>query len=171
MRVGLPRLVWSWLWPAQIIDIALSAVFALVLLQALNFPPEARLFPMLVSIAGLMLVSLRLIKRADGDANAADGTIVSDEPVEAHPPGRLALATLSAPVYSLMVWGIGFHAASLMMLIGFPYCLGYRRLPILVPMAFVFVAILTGIFSYAMDMNLPAGVLNRWISNALLGPR
>ncbi len=138
--------------PERIVQAALLLVFAAVVLLALDFAPEARLFPILVGCAGCVLAGALLLLAASPPHVQGGGR-------------RLVIGLAAAPVYSGLVWAAGFYVASPAALLALPYLLGYRRLAVLVPLTAVLTAVFAGLFSYTMDVSMPPGLLGDWFLN------
>lgn len=154
--------------PALLVDGALLLVFGAVFAGSFLYPPDARLFPLMVSGAGLALV---LVMTLAGERSSGHGTHSDVDPVPRERLPRLALAVLSAPAFCLLVWLIGFYLASIATLILLPFLLGYHRWLIIVPVAAAILVSLMLVFSYAMDMSLPEGLLGRWFLASFVNDR
>ena len=143
---------------SRLISLILFLVFLLVVLEGLRYPPEARLFPTIIGAAGMAL-SLAVFVLHGGDDGPAE------EHAAAPAPDRLRrlLAIAAAPVYSLLVWTVGFYAASLIAILLLPQLLGYRRPILLAAIAVVSVGVIAAVFSWGMAMAMPPGILGNWI--------
>jgi hypothetical protein len=161
--------LWHLVWPKHVMDLALLAIFAAVFFGSAAYPPDARLFPLIVSSLGFGLVLVMVV--AEHVAPGGEGTHSDVDPVHPDEYPRLTLALLSSPVYCLLVWVTGFYVASLATLIVFPVLMGYRQLIVIVPVAVVLLACLWLIFSYAMDMELPLGLLGKWYVSTFVHDR
>jgi putative tricarboxylic transport membrane protein len=163
----LPRRFWHWLWPQNAAGFALAGLFALVLIMALGYPPEARLFPLIVSTAGLAFSVMLLVAQA-APGGTKDGGRDTSLPAGDGDGRRFGLALLSAPAFCLLVWLLGFYLAALLTLSLLPYALGYRHLVVTGLFAVVLVAVLYLVFSLAMEMSLPDGLLGSWVLDTLI---
>jgi hypothetical protein len=157
-----------WALPGRLISLALFLVFLLVVAEGATYPPEARLFPTMVGVAGMVLALAVFLVHgggADSDAEAATSEDLSAAPPDAAPPsrGRVLLAVAAAPVYALVVWVLGFYVASLLALVVLPQCLGYRRVGMLTLIAALGVALIAVVFSWGMEMTLPNGLVGDWV--------
>ena len=132
---------------------ALAAMFAVVLAVGWGYPAEARLFPAIVGATGLVLSCWLLALRE-----------VRQAPRAMEQRGRMALGLLTPPVYSLAIWLAGFYPATLVLLIAMPVWLGFRPVWLLGPLAVVLLGVVYGLFSVAMDLPLPVGLLGSWLS-------
>lgn len=142
---------------SRLISLLLFLVFLLVVLEGLRYPPEARLFPTIVGAAGMALALA--VFALDGGDNPREGHGAAPAPDRL----RRLLAVAAAPVYSLLVWTIGFYAASLIAILALPQLLGYRRPVLLAAIAVVSVGVIAAVFSWGMEMTMPPGILGNWI--------
>jgi hypothetical protein len=145
------------LTPGRIVTLILFCVFLLVVVEGWRYPPEARLFPTLVGAAGMTLAIAVFALHGGDDSPAGEHGAAA--------PGRWRrlLAVAAAPVYSLLVWVIGFYAASLAALVVLPLLLGFRGIFRVLLIALGAVAVIAAVFSWGMEMTLPAGLVGDWI--------
>jgi Tripartite tricarboxylate transporter TctB family len=132
-----------------------------------NTPFDARLFPMVVGSAGIMLtlaiVSEQLRRRSADAASVVDD---ADPAAKADWP-RYATALLSAPIFGVLFWLFGFIVASLAAMLLMPPLMGYRKRRQLAIIAVLTVAVLALIAPYLLNVDLPHGLVGDWLIDAL----
>src|SRR4249920_3628860 len=130
---------------------------------AFKAPFDARLFPIVIGSAGILLTLViaveQMRQRRAGDT----------EPVDERDPAtrvgwpRFATALLSAPVFGLAFWLFGFVVASLAAMLLMPALMGYSNRRQLVIVAVVTVALLALVFPYLLNVDLPHGLVGDWL--------
>ena len=152
-------------------ELALIAVllvfFVGIVVLAARLPFDARLFPLVVGSAGILLalgVAVEQVRlhRAGGATEVADDAAAAG----ASWP-RYATALLSAPAFGLLFWLFGFVVASLAAMLVMPPLMGYANRRRLAAIAVVTVAILALIGPYLLDVELPHGVVGEWLIDKL----
>src|SRR5215831_7901554 len=114
-------------WREEFALIALLLVFFIAIVAfAYRLPFDARLFPLVVGSAG-MLLTLGVALEALRHHRASDvATAVADDDATASVSWRrYAAALLSAPVFGLLFWLFGFILASLAAMLLMPVLMGY----------------------------------------------
>ncbi len=145
--------------PEWVLQGALLLLFVGVAAMALGFEPESRLFPLIVGTIGAGLTAgLILYGFAWPDVAAPLKAANGNKRI----PRDVIIGVAAAPIYSGLVWLAGFYVASPLALIVMPWLLGYRNLLVLLPLTVVMTAIFAAVFSYAMDLSLPPGLLGHW---------
>jgi len=120
-------------------------------------PSDPRLFPMIVAIAGLLLMAAVL---AQSRAKPLMLAAASREERR-----RTALALLAPPLYALALWAFGFWVVSIVAIPLLSWLLGYRsRAGIVVGTAGVVLAV--GLLFPLVNVALPKSAL----FSALFGP-
>lgn len=160
---------WGWLWPKSVLDLVLLAVFAGVYIGSQSYPPDARLFPTIVSALGAVLIVV--VMATERISQRGGGTRSDVAPVARDQYPRLTLALLSAPVYCLLVWLTGFYVSTLATLVIFPILMGYRRILVVIPVALGVLVAIWLVFSVAMEMELPLGLLGKWYLSTFVHDR
>jgi Tripartite tricarboxylate transporter TctB family len=144
----------------------LLAFFAGIVAFALHIPFDARLFPLVIGGAGILLVlavAIEQARRRAADAlqiEADDAAAKSDWP-------RYGTALLSAPVFGLLFWLFGFVIASLAAMLLIPLLMGYPNRRKLVIVAVVTVGVLALIGPYLLNVDLPHGIVGDWLIDRL----
>ena len=151
-------------WHEELALIALLlAFFAGIVLLASGIPFDARLFPLVVGSAGILLMlAVAVAQWRRRQAGAIDAVEESDVGT-----GRLVVALCAAPVFGLLFWLAGFVAASLVAMLALPPLLGYRDRKRLLPLAIVTVALLALIGPYLLKVDLPYGLVGDWLIERL----
>ena len=103
--------------------------------------------------------SSKLRLRRAGDASPLKG----DDPASKVDWPRFATALLSAPVFGLLFWLLGFVVASFAAMLLMPLLMGYADRRRLVVVAVVTVALLALIFPYLLNVDLPHGLVGDWL--------
>jgi hypothetical protein len=155
-------------WREEFSLIALLLVFFIgIVAFSYNTPFDARLFPLIVGSAGILLtfgIAIEQVRR-----RRADGASVVDDndPAAKADWPRYATALLSAPVFGLMFWLFGFVIASLAAMLLMPLLMGYQNRRQLVVVAVVTVAVLALICPYLLNVDLPHGLVGDWLIDKL----
>jgi hypothetical protein len=155
-------------WREEFALIALLLLFFIgIVAFSYNTPFDARLFPLIIGGAGIVLTLLIGVEQVrlcrSGEASVVDG---HDPATKADWP-RLATALLSAPVFGLAFWLFGFVVASLAAMLLMPLLMGYRDRRRLVVVAIVTVAVLALVCPYLLKVDLPHGLLGDWLIDKL----
>ncbi len=130
-----------------------------------QLPFDARLFPLIIGTAGIVLmlaVAGEQLRRA-GEATAVD----TDDPAAAADWPRYATALFAAPAFGLLFWLFGFVVASLAAMLLVPVLMGYQDRRRLVVTALVTVAVLALIGPYLLNVDLPHGLVGDWLIDKL----
>src|SRR6516164_6078329 len=105
--------------------IALLLMFFIgIVALAYPLPFDARLFPLVIGTAGILLtlgIAIEQIRRGARDASMVD----EDDPAAKADWPRYATALLAAPAFGLMFWLVGFIIASLAAMLLIPVLMGY----------------------------------------------
>jgi hypothetical protein len=149
--------------------IALLLLF-FVAIVGLSFqsPFDARLFPLVIGGAGIILMLViagaQLRRRRDPAPAPVDG----DGTAKAGWP-RFATALLSAPIFGIAFWLFGFVAAALAAMLVMPALMGYRDHKRLAAIAVITVAVLGFAAPRLLNVSPPPGLLVEWLSDHLRG--
>jgi hypothetical protein len=155
-------------WREEFSLIALLLVFFIgIVAFSYNTPFDARLFPLIVGSAGILLTFGIAIEQ--GRRRRADGASVVDDndPAAKADWPRYATALLSAPVFGVLFWLFGFVIASLAAMLFMPLLMGYQNRRQLVVVAVVTVAVLALICPYLLNVDLPHGLVGDWLIDKL----
>jgi hypothetical protein len=149
-------------WREEWVLIALLLAFFLgIVLLAVGIPFDARLFPLVVGGAGIVLtLAIGAMQWQAWRAGAIE--VEGDELAQAG-GARLAAAFLAAPVFGLLFWLTGFVVVSLAAMLVLPVLMGYRGRARLLLIAIVTVAVLALIGPYLLNVDLPHGLLGDWL--------
>jgi Tripartite tricarboxylate transporter TctB family len=142
----------------------LFVVFAAVVLFALNLPFDAKLFPMIIGAAGILLgIAIAVQEWRRRAATAPVDVVSEDDPAANATWPRYATALLAAPVFGVVFFLFGFFVASFAAMFVMPPLMGYsnRRMTILVGLATV--AVLAVFFPHLVGVNLPHGLVGDWL--------
>jgi Tripartite tricarboxylate transporter TctB family len=155
-------------WREEFALIALLLIFFVGIVGfSYNTPFDARLFPVIVGVAGIaltLLIALEQVRLRRLDASAA---VDGDDPAARADWPRFATALLSAPAFGVAFWLLGFVVASLAAMLLMPTLMGYRNRRRLVAVAVVTVAVLALICPYLLNVDLPHGVVGDWLIDQL----
>src|SRR5262245_20591904 len=152
-------------WREELALIALLLLF-FVGIVALSYPLpfDARLFPLVIGTAGILLTLGIAIEQMRGrDASMED----EDDPAAKADWPRYATALLAAPAFGLLFWLFGFIIASLAAMLLIAVLMGYASRWQLVVTALLTVAILALIGPYLLNVDLPHGLVGDWLIDKL----
>jgi hypothetical protein len=155
-------------WHEEFSLIALLLLFFIAIVAfGYSLPFDARLFPLIIGSAGIVLtlaVALDQVRRRAGNAEVVvDG---NDPAARAGWP-RYATALLSAPAFGLLFWLFGFIIASFAAMLLIPTLMGYANRRRLLVTAVITVAVLAVIAPYLLNVELPQGVVGDWLIDKL----
>jgi Tripartite tricarboxylate transporter TctB family len=156
-------------WREEFVLIAVLLLFFTgIIVFSLRLPFDARLFPMVIGSAGILLAVALAVQELRRRATAAPVQVVRDDDPAANATWlRYATALLAAPVFGLVFWLFGFFVASLAAMLLMPPLMGYtnRRLTLIVGLATV--AVLAVFFPTLVGVSLPHGLVGDFIIDAL----
>jgi len=156
-------------WREEFTLVAVLLVFfAGIIAFSLRLPFDAKLFPLVIGSAGILLCIATLVQELRRRAVAAPAEVVAaDDPAAKATWARFATALLAAPAFGLIFWLFGFFVASLAAMFAMPPLMGYsnRRMMLIVGLATV--AFLAVFFPYLVGVNLPHGVVGDWLIDSL----
>jgi hypothetical protein len=145
----------------------LLIIFAGVIVFSIRLPFDARLFPLVIGSAGILLCLVILIDQLRRRAVTAPAEVVGDDPAARATWPRFATALLSAPVFGLVFWLFGFYVASLAAMFVMPLLMGYSNWRMMLIVGFATVGFLAVFFPYLVGVNLPHGVVGDWLLDRL----
>jgi hypothetical protein len=149
-------------WREEWALIALLLAFFLgIVLLAVGIPFDARLFPLVIGGAGILL-TLAIGATQWRAWRSGVIEVAGDELAQAD-RRRLATALFAAPVFGLLFWFAGFVVASLAAMLVLPPLMGYRDRSRLLLIAVTTVAVLALIGPYLLNVDLPHGLLGDWL--------
>ena len=156
-------------WREEFTLIALLLiVFGGVMVFSIRLPFDARLFPLVVGTAGILVCLIILIDQLRRRAMTAPGEVVSDDdPAAKATWPRFATALLSAPVFGIVFWLFGFYVASLAAMFVMPPLMGYANWRTMLIVGLATVGLLAVFFPYLVGVNLPHGVVGDWLLERL----
>jgi hypothetical protein len=153
-------------------EFALIAVLLILFCGVIGFsihlPFDAKLFPLIIGTAGILLCLVIAWQELRRYRSAGAAEVVSnDDPAANATWPRFATAILSAPAFGIVFWLFGFFVASLAAMFVMPPLMGYsdRRMMLLVGLATV--AFLAVFFPYLVGVSLPHGVIGDWLVDQL----
>jgi len=148
----------------------LLAFFVAIVAFAVSLPFDARLFPLIIGSAGILLslgVALLALRRRAGDASAADAGAREDDPAARAGWPRYLTALFAAPVFGLIFWLFGFVIAALVAMLLMPPLMGYADRRRLIITALVTVVVLALVAPRLLNVDLPHGVVGDWLIDVL----
>jgi Tripartite tricarboxylate transporter TctB family len=156
-------------WREELALIAiLLAFFIGIVALSYHLPFDARLFPLVIGTAGILLtlgIAIEQMRRRG--ARDAASTMEDDDPAAKADWPRYATALFAAPVFGLMFWLVGFVVASLAAMLLVPVLMGYANRRELVVTALLTVVILALIGPYLLNVDLPHGLVGDWLIDKL----
>src|SRR5258708_14380659 len=152
-------------------DLGLTAVllvfFIGIVALSYHLPFDARLFPLIIGTAGILLtlgIAIEQVRRRGArDASTMD----DDDPAAKADWPRYATALFAAPAFGLMFCLVGFVVPALAALLLVPVLIGYANRRQLVVTALLTVAILALIGPYLLNVDLPHGLVGDWLIDKL----
>jgi hypothetical protein len=155
-----------WREEFSLIAILLLFFIAIVVLSY-PVPFDARIFPVIIGSAGILLtlgIAIEQVRaRAAREPSMSDG----DDAADKTDWPRYATALLSAPAFGLLFWLFGFIVASLAAMLLMPALMGYANRRRLVVIALLTVAILALVGPYLLNVDLPHGLVGDWLIDKL----
>jgi hypothetical protein len=156
-------------------EFALIAVllvfFVAIVAFAVSLPFDARLFPLIIGSAGILLslgVAVEALqRRRAGDASAADASAGEDAAAARAGWPRYLTALFAAPVFGLVFWLFGFVVAALAAMLLMPPLMGYADRKRLIITALVTVVVLALVAPRLLNVDLPHGVVGDWLIDVL----
>jgi hypothetical protein len=149
----------------------LLAFFAAIIAFAVSLPFDARLFPLVIGSAGILLslgVAFEALhRRRAGDASAADASAGEGDAAARAGWPRYLTALFAAPVFGLIFWLFGFVVAALAAMLLMPPLMGYADRKRLIITALVTVAVLALVAPKLLNVDLPHGVAGDWLIDVL----
>jgi hypothetical protein len=128
---------------------AIGLVFVLELGLAIPYPTDARLFPLLIAVVGILLACAALIGMRASKALKAPETIAA---------AKLALVLGVPPLYGLALWALGFWIATAVTIPALSILLGYRRY-VLIALVTVGMALAIGLLFPIVNIAVPKSAL------------
>ena len=154
-------------WREEIALVALLlAFFAGIVCFALPLPFDARLFPLVIGGAGILLtlaIAAVELRRPLADVPLPP----ADDPGATAGWPRFLTALLCAPAFGLLFWLFGFVVASLAAMLAMPVLMDYPHRRQIVVVAVVTVVVLTVLCPYLLDVSLPRGIVGDWLADKL----
>src|SRR5262245_1851997 len=156
-------------------ELALIAIllvfFVAIVAFAVSLPFDARLFPLVIGSAGILLslgVAVEALhRRRAGDASAADASAGEGDAAARAGWPRYLTALFAAPMFGLMFWLFGFFVAALAAMLLMPPLMGYADHRRLIITALVTVAVLALVAPRLLNVDLPHGVVGDWLIDVL----
>ena len=155
-------------WREEFSLIAMLLLFFVgIVALSYHLPFDARLFPIVIGSAGILLTLGIAIEQMRRRGARDASTVDEDDPAAKADWPRYATALLAAPAFGLMFWLVGFIIASLAAMLLIPVLMGYANRRQLVVTALVTVAILALIGPYLLNVDLPHGIVGDWLIDKL----
>jgi hypothetical protein len=155
-------------WREEFSLVALLLVFfAGIVVLSFRTPFDARLFPIVIGTAGILLTLVITIEQIRRRRTGDRSVVKDDDPAAKTDWPRFATALLSAPVFGLLFWLFGFVVASFAAMLLMPTLMGYSNRRRLVVVAVVTVALLALVFPYLLHIDLPHGIVGDWLIDVL----
>jgi hypothetical protein len=144
----------------------LLAVFAFIIVFALKLPFDAKLFPIIIGTAGILLCLV--IAFQEWRRRATTALVVrEDDPATSATWPRVATALLSAPAFGLVFFLFGFFVASLAAMFVMPPLMGYTNRKMMLLVGLATVAVLAVFFPTLVGVDLPHGLVGDWLIDRL----
>ena len=155
-------------WREEFSLIAMLLLFFVgIVALSCHLPFDARLFPIVIGSAGILLTLGIAIEQMRWRGARDASTVDEDDPAAKADWPRYATALLAAPAFGLLFWLFGFIIASLAAMLLIPVLMGYANRRQLVVTALVTVAILALIGPYLLNVDLPHGIVGDWLIDKL----
>jgi len=145
----------------------LLAFFIGIVALCYNIPFDARLFPVVIGSAGILLTLAIAVEQVRRRRVRDAATVDDDDPAAKADWPRYATALFAAPAFGLAFWLVGFVVASLAAMLLVPVLMGYTNRRQLVVTALLTVAILALIGPYLLNVDLPHGLVGDWLIDKL----
>lgn len=145
----------------------LLAFFLAVVGLSFKTPFDARLFPTVIGTAGILLtvfIGIGQVRRRLADDNSI---LDENDPAARSGWPRYATALLSAPVFGLLFWLLGFVVASIIAMLLMPPLMGYRNRGRHLVVAATAVAVFAVVAPYLLNIELPHGLVGNWVIDQL----
>lgn len=155
-------------WPVELaVGAVLVAVFGIMVGAALTYAVDARLFPLIVGTAGLVL-SLMVFGRSVylySQSKKSTAPLTTKGPAPAADAGERRkkwISLCSAPAFGALLWLVGFYIASGVVLTLMPYGLGYKKAGRILLLMAATVVGMRILFADIMGIRMPPGLLGDW---------
>jgi hypothetical protein len=137
--------------PLEVLLLTILGGFsALFLFLSKDYNPTAALFPQAIAVATLIFLALLVIRIIWGRRPSS--------PVPKLGTGQIMIFAVQG-VYVLLIYALGFFAATLLFLFIAPVQLRYKRWGIVVANSVLLTAALTGSFLWLFNIQLPGGAI------------
>lgn len=157
----------------MIVSAFLLAYFLMITLFAVDYPDEARLFPLVLGIPATILCVLALCAAYKNFRAVRVGAASKmEQETKGEGEGETCAASFTikrelvafgfASLYLLLVYLVGFLIATFLLGLFIPYYLGMRRVLPIVIFTMVLLVIVWLVFPLALGLSLPTGLLG-WI--------
>jgi Tripartite tricarboxylate transporter TctB family len=148
--------------------VLLLLLFGGVIVFSIRLPFDAKLFPLVIGTAGILLCLVIAIEEIRRRSSVAPADVVrDDDPAITATWPRFVTALLSAPMFGLLFWLLGFFVASLAAMLVMPLLMGYENRRMMVVVGLATVASLAVFFPYLVGVNLPHGLVGDWLIDQL----
>lgn len=134
----------------RIFTAVIGFVFAFQFAIALSYPPDPRLFPLIVAGAGMLLAGAMEFGLGLGEETG--------EKLDSMSRRLLTLALVTPPLYALALWLVGYWVATIVAIPAIAVLLGYRR-PIVIALVTAGVALAIGLLLPLVNVGLPKAAL------------
>ena len=140
---------------------ALLVAFAVMVGEAMRYPRDSRLFPIMVGTLGAAAALLLLLRILRGLVSPPGGEDVEEEGFV--PAAPLWAALVAAPAFGLVMYVLGFWAATALCAFFGPAVMGYRDLRRRIALTLGTLAALALLFPLVLNLPLPRGeVMDRF---------
>jgi hypothetical protein len=154
-------------WREEFALVALLLVlFVGVIAFAIRLPFDARLFPLVIGSAGILLCLVIAVQESIERPSSAPAAPADDPGAAASWP-RFATALLAAPAFGIVFWLCGFFVASLAAMLVLPMLMGYANRRLMLIVGVITVALLAVVFPYLVGVSLPNGLVGDWLVDLL----
>ena len=150
-------------WPHAIGSAALATIgligFALILLETGTFSPEARPFPRLIAVVGLLGAAVALAQSCRVAFSAQRFGRASNRDDAGPAWHSIAVSYTAPPIYGALLLALGFWVASLIFLTGLLAALGERRPAVIGVIAGGTLGAIYLVFEMGFSIRLPGSLL------------
>ena len=135
----------------------LGGFAAIFLFLSRGYNPTAALFPQVIAIASLVFLAALVIRTFIGTNRVSE----TPEDIEAPAGGLISRSAIFGlqGAYILLIYLLGFFAATFLFLLTAPVQLHYKRRGIVLAHAAVLTLVLAGSFLWLFDIQLPSGAV------------
>lgn len=149
--------------PGAAFAAALALVLAYVAASGFGGRGLSGLFPAVVGTVGLIAALVNLVQVLRGTDAGAENQMPAGADAR-----TMAVLSLGVPsLYAVLLWLLGFWAASAVVLLGLPRLLGYRNWKAVLAVGALTLLAVQVVFVGVFEMRLPQGLVMQSVLDAL----